>query len=444
MATKKWIQAGVLLLTAASLSACGASNDGKTKEPEAGKAAEAPKEPVTLTFYDPSAKQDPAIFMEQYGDFIQKKYPHITVKYISSPDTNPEGHIANMLAAGEPIDIMLNADINHYRLIAPFKFEYDLTGLAKSRGFDLSKLEPGTLKAVQALSNNNGLYAIPYKMQAMGLLYNKDLFDKFGRPYPKDGMTWDEVYEVAKTMTRSDSGVQYRGFITQFYNTAWLNQLSLGFVDPKTEKSVLNSDERWARLVKNLTRFYEIPGNETKEGSFGTISNLFLKDRVAAMYAYFIPTTPQEVNWDVVTYPEFSDRRGVGPQQLLTLAYVTSTSKHKEAAFDAVAYLASDEVQTNMSRKALAFPVTTSQAAKDAFGQDTPFLQGKNVRALLKSKPADPFPSSPYQRTAALPLEKTMYELTKGAMDVNTALRKMAEDGDKDIEKAKAAAAASK
>jgi multiple sugar transport system substrate-binding protein len=266
------------------------------------------------------------------------------------------------------------------------------------------------------------------------------LFDKFGKTYPKDGMTWDEVYDLAKTMTRSDGGTQYRGFITQFYNSAWMNQLSVGFVDPKTDKSLYNTDDRWARHIKNLTRFYEIPGNETKESSFGSISNLFLKDRIAAMYAYVIPTTPQEVNWDVVTYPEYSDRRGVGPQSLLTLAYVTSTSKHKEAAFDAIAYLTSDEVQTSMSKQALAFPVTTNQAVKDAFGQDTPFLQGKNVRALLKSKPADPFPSSPYSRTAGVVLERTMYQLTKGAMDVNTALRTMSEEADKEIEKAKAAA----
>ncbi|MDF2717792.1 MAG: hypothetical protein K0R28_4717 [Paenibacillus sp.] len=437
MAAKKWLTSALLLVASASLAACG-SGDGAKKKEE-GKAADAQKEPVTLTFYDPSAKQDPAIFMEQFGNAIQKKYPHITIKYVSSPDTNPEAHIAGMIAAGEPIDVMLNADINHYRLITPFKFETDLSGMIKSRGFDMSRLDPGSVKAVQALSKG-AIYALPYKKTVMGLLYNKDLFDKFGRPYPKDGMTWDEVYDLAKVMTRSEGGTQYRGFITQFYNSAWQNQLSLGFVDPKTDKSLYNTDERWGRLVRNLTRFYEIPGNESKEGSFGGISNLFLKDKIAAMYAYVPPTTPQDVNWDVVTYPEFSDRRGVGPQSLLTLAYVTSTSKHKEAAFDAIAHLTSDEVQLSMSKQALAFPVTNTQSVKDAYGQDSPFLQGKNVRALLKSKPADPFEASPYHRTAGIVLERTMYQLAKGGLDVNTALRTMSEEADKEIEKAKAAA----
>jgi hypothetical protein len=83
-----------------------------------------------------------------------------------------------------------------------------------------------------------------------------------------------------------------------------------------------------------------------------------------------------------------------------------------------------------------------SQAVKDAFGQDTPFLQDKNVKALMKAKPADPFPGSPYQRTAGVQFEKLMYQLTKGAMDVNTGLRTMAEEAEKEIEKAKSAAAA--
>lgn len=440
---KMWLAALTLLITAV-LSACGSggSDTGKSAS-DAPKdnatpppAAQKPKDPVTLTFYSTNANENVEMFMEQYGNPIQKKFPHITIKLVSPPSTAVEDHITGMLSAGETIDVFLNADINHYRLITPFKLEYDMTNLIKTNNFDLNRLDPSTVQAVRNLSKG-GMYALPYSMNTFGLMYNKDLFDKFGVPYPKDGMTWDEIYDKAKQMTRNDGGTQYRGFVTQSYNFAFLNQMSLGFVDPKTDKALFYSDERWAKFTRNLLRFYEIPGNELKEGSFGGVSGTFLKDKIMAMYAYFIPTTKQDVNWDVVSLPEFSDLRGVGTQPLLWLAYIPSISKNKEAAFEAIAYMTSDEYQTHIAKKALGFPVITTQSVKDSYGQDNPHLQGKNVKALLKNKPALPPVGSQYSRTAGVQFERIMYQLGKGQLDMNTALRQMEENANKDIEKAK-------
>ncbi|MFC6232062.1 ABC transporter substrate-binding protein [Paenibacillus allorhizosphaerae] len=431
-----------LVLNVGCLAACSAdgskSGDGTQPVTSPPTAPEKSKEPVTLVFYSPNGPSETdEAFMEQIGNPIQKKFPYITVKFVHPPDTNPEGQLDAMMAAGESIDIFLNADLNHYRLITPYKFEYDISDMIKKSNFDLSRLDDSSVQAVRALSKG-GLYALPYRMNVQALLYNKDVFDKFGVPYPKDGMTWDDVYELAKQMTRMDGDKQYRGFVTQTYNYAWMNQLSAGFVDPKSDKALYNSDERWTRIVRNLSRFYEIPGNALKENSFSAVSNVFYKDKLAAMYAYFMPTISQEVNWDVVTYPEYGDRRGIGPQANLTLAYITSMSKHKDAAFDAIAYMTSDEFQMNQAKKALSFPVTKTQAVKDAFGQDADFLKGKNMRAVAKSKPAPTFEGSPYSRTAAVELEKIMYQLGKGQGDVNTAIRTITELADKSIDTVKA------
>jgi multiple sugar transport system substrate-binding protein len=264
-------------------------------------------------------------------------------------------------------------------------------------------------------------------------MYNKDLFDKFGVPYPKDGMTWDETYELAKTMTRKEGETQYRGFISQSYNLAWMNQMSLGFADPKTDKPLFYSDDRWGQYVRRMNRFYEIPGNALAETTFRAVSNAFLVNKVAAMYAYTIPTTKQDVNWDMVSLPEFTNLRGVGSQAMLTLAYVTSISKHKDAAFEAIAYMTSDEYQMNISKQALGLPVVKTQTVKDAFGIENPNLQGKNLKSLTRNKPAAPFEQSPYQAITNNQLERIWYQLGKGQMDVNTALRTASEMAEKEI-----------
>ncbi|MEF3310904.1 ABC transporter substrate-binding protein [Paenibacillus sp. GYB004] len=409
----------------------GKSEKGKNSD-SLQPAADKPKEPVTLTFYNPNSGDLKEDWMAQYGNAIQKKFPHITVNYVQSPDTNPAGHLANMISAQEPIDVILNADTNHYRLITPFKFEYDMTELVKKHNFDLNRLEQSTVDAVRALSKG-GLYALPFKMNVLSLMYNKDLFDKFGVPYPKDGMTWDETYELAKTMTRKEGETQYRGFLTQSYNIAWMNQMSLGFADPKSDKPLLYSDDRWGQFVRNFNRFYEIPGNALAETNFRGVSNAFLVNKVAAMYAYTIPTTKQDVNWDMVSLPEFSHLRGVGSQAMLTLAYVTSISKHKDDAFEAIAYMTSDEYQMNISKQALGLPVVKTPAVKDAFGIDNPNLQGKNLKSLTSNKPAAPFQQSAYQAITNNQLEKIWYQLGKGQMDVNTALRTASEMAEKEI-----------
>jgi multiple sugar transport system substrate-binding protein len=55
------------------------------------------------------------------------------------------------------------------------------------------------------------LYALPFSMNYGMTIYNKDIFDKFGIPYPKDMMTWNEMLDLGKKLTKLEQGVQYVG-----------------------------------------------------------------------------------------------------------------------------------------------------------------------------------------------------------------------------------------
>jgi ABC-type glycerol-3-phosphate transport system substrate-binding protein len=56
----------------------------------------------------------------------------------------------------------------------------DITPLVKQTATDLN----------QVASDDGWLVGIPFTQQFSALYYNKDIFDKFGVSYPKDGMTW--------------------------------------------------------------------------------------------------------------------------------------------------------------------------------------------------------------------------------------------------------------
>lgn len=74
------------------------------------------------------------------------------------------------------------------------------------------------------------IYGLPIAMINASIYYSKDIFDKFALPYPKNGMTIDETYELAKRMTRLDNGVQYRGFEIAANIQIQYNQMSLPIV----------------------------------------------------------------------------------------------------------------------------------------------------------------------------------------------------------------------
>lgn len=392
-------------------------------------AAQSPDQPdpMTIHIYNASTSTTEEMFMDMYGTAIINKFPYVSFNYTIPTDTNPEAQLTGMISAKETIDIMFVSDALHYRLVKPFGLGSDMSDLVKSHNFDLSSIEPKAIEAIQAVSDGQ-LQALPISMTNQVLLYNKDLFEKFGKDEPRDGITWDEVYTLAQEMTRTESDVQYRGFVTQFYNIGWQNQLSVGFVDPKTDQSLFTTDERWFTIVRNITRFFDIPNNGLTESTryWTPIHNMFYVDKVAAMYAYSLPGSETDLNWDMVGFPEFKERPGVGPQPVLNLAYVSSLSKNRDVAFDIIGYLTSPEIQEAQARKAI-MPVSLNEQAIASFGSEVPHLQGRNLRAIFYKNLASPFPASEYNRTAALVFEEMMYALSQGLKDVNTALRDAAE-----------------
>jgi multiple sugar transport system substrate-binding protein len=269
--------------------------------------------------------------------------------------------------------------------------------------------------------------------------YNKDIFNKFGAPYPKDGMMWDDYYDLAKTLTRTDGGVDYHGFVAHAGLNAYWNQLSLSWLDRKVDKAAVNT-EPWQKLVLNLRRFYEIPGNgyvkvdDFKKGYIAI--DLHVTDKLITWH-----DENPDIDFDIVSAPTLPKAPKTGYQPNTVYWFVTKTSQHKDLAFQAAAYLLSDEVQAELSRQSLVTPLV-SKKVHDEFGKDLPQLTGKNTGAVFYNKLA----LSPPARAADLiqvglssNFEKALSTMYESKEDVNTTLRKLEESFNKQIDAAKAA-----
>jgi multiple sugar transport system substrate-binding protein len=259
-------------------------------------------------------------------------------------------------------------------------------------------------------------------------------------------MTWDEANELGAKLTRNDGTQQFVGLSSSGTHMLMMNQLSIPFIDPKTEKSTLFTNERWKKYYEKA--FFEaakatgyIDFMKAHKNST-PYRNEFLKDRNLAMFGWLssiifvFPEDYQKMNWDEVSLPTFSDLPKVGSQSYPTYFSVTNMSKHKDAAMDVITYLTTDEIQTKLSKIGV-MPVLTNDSVKKVFGQDSAF-KDKNLKAAFFNKFAPIAPKSDYDSLALSPYTHAIADsITSG--DVNTTFRKAAEKVDKAISDAKAA-----
>lgn len=397
------------------------------KAPEAGKATagdpvkdvksavEKAPDPVTLKMYDVQVFTDDD-FKRLIEEPVKKKYPHITIERLNKQN-NP---IDNVIATKQQLDLVT---LWHGGMPAQNLLDYleDMTPQLQKYKFDLSRFDPKALDAVRKVSNG-GLFGIPYNVNFNALYYNKDIFDKFGVGYPKDGMTWEETIELGKKLTRNEGGVQYKGLDPDGH-VRMMFPLSLNLVDPKTNTANINDNDSLKRVFEMGKAINDIPGNQ-QQGSF---LNVFPKDRTIAMLATsnftsFFRDAPN-LNWDMAQYPSYKERPNVYGMYDLHVMAVPKTSKYKDDAFKVIEVLMSDEVQLQSVKVTGRVSPLKDQKYKDNFGADQAGLKGKNIQAIFKSKPADAPEFSRFYSDANAIVLSEYKEVLAGTKDVNTALR---------------------
>lgn len=412
----------------------GAGEPGGTAQPP----AEAKPDPITLRFYN-SSNMNLESFQKSYIDPIQTKYPHITVEVVK----NEKGAtIEELTALGNVPDVIMGGGANFAYTLNDLKIVEDLTPYVQKYKYDLTQITPNVLDTIKAFFNSDKLPALPAgQLDFMLIYYNKDIFDKFGAPYPTNGMTWDELYDLAKRVTRTDNGVAYRGLDFQDNSMIQYNPLSLPYVDSVTQLASVNNDG-WKRWFTNMKRFHEIPGNLKAESLSGVGPKLddFIKDRTLAMLicmpilSRMPDAEKQGFNWDIASMPSYPEQPGAGLQLTSPYFAISSTSKHKDQAFQALTAILEKEPLTNRVKDGI-ITILSDPQVNAQFGVNSPTLAGKNVAAITSYKTAKAQPYySAYDSVVINELINGFRNMVKQGTDVNTALRSIEEQANKKIE----------
>ncbi|ULL17213.1 extracellular solute-binding protein [Paenibacillus sp. H1-7] len=418
-----------LMITAAG---CGGEEVGQMSQKgdsPATPAKVADTTPVTLKFavHLPITEE----FKRLYIEPVAKKYPHITLELISA---NSFKVYDQLIAAGELPDLYISFNGNMPGL-KERGINMDMKPLFQQNHVDLNRFGQNYLDDIQYAATEKGeLYGLPIEAGFHALYYNKEIFDKFGVPYPQDGMTMEDALELAKKLTRVDNGVQYRGWdLGSIVRMA--QPLGLEYLDHKTEKPIMSTDG-WKRVFELGKQIYSIPGNEPSKDANKNRVNGFIKDRTIAMlnetnlFSRLKEAEQEGLNWDVVQHPFYKDRPNTYGNSTVYMVGAVPTTKHMDQVLQVIEVLTSDEVQMNVSKAGSVSPLK-SEAVQKAFGQNDPTLKNKNVAGIVKSKPVK-YPIYLYREIAEPLTTKKFDALLKDSGDVNTALREL----DEEIEKA--------
>jgi multiple sugar transport system substrate-binding protein len=232
------VAGGALTGLSSFLAACGGGGGG----------ASSASGPVTLQFWKFVAENDDPPIVAAVKKWNHAN-PNVQVKFQTFP---PEQYVATKLttafAAGKGPDVFW---------ISPGTFiNYVNTGVAAPVD-DIVDRSDYSDAAVQAVSVDGKMYALPFEQEPVGLYYRKDLLAKAGVEPPK---TWDDLLAAAKELT----GGKQKGLVIEptqgpYQNFTWYPFLwSAGgeVVNADSSKSALRTPEAasafdlWGELIK--------------------------------------------------------------------------------------------------------------------------------------------------------------------------------------------------
>ncbi|MBW7454794.1 ABC transporter substrate-binding protein [Paenibacillus sepulcri] len=368
------------------------------------------------------------IYEKQVGQYIKAKFPDVTFKHIAWNDGT---RYEDLIAKGTIPDIVFDeVGRNTYRQIRRFKMEYDMTDLVKKYNFDTGTLNPADFQ--HSVNTSDGkLYSLPFNSNDWVLVYNKDIFDQFGLDYPKDGMTWDEAYEMTKKLTRQVGDITYKGFQMNPAHYMRFNQLSEPALNPNEDKSSMVSDN-WLKIVSNIRAFYEIPGNQlVKTNEFVTGKIAMIVDSLENVNKLLDEN--KDLNFDISSVPVFPDAPKSKFQPDTNGMFITNQSADKDLAFQVIQYLLSPEYQTELSRQGVISPLA-DPAVQEAYGKDVPGWEGKHLQSIFYLNGAMPPARKPNLTYIYANTDMVWKLISTESKDNQTALRMADEAMNKAIE----------
>ena len=148
---------------------------------------------------------DPNPQRETQVDVFNKLYPDCSLRI--DPDNSGVMKVVVQSSAGMGPDIVGGVGFRNFKTYHDTGILWDVTDQAKKMGFGPKTLpEPVRPLVMMRVMNDKGefedrQYLYPANVYNIYIVYNKNIFDKYGVPYPPQDITWQEYIEIGRKLT---------------------------------------------------------------------------------------------------------------------------------------------------------------------------------------------------------------------------------------------------
>ncbi|XID93058.1 ABC transporter substrate-binding protein [Paenibacillaceae bacterium WGS1546] len=309
-------------------------------------------------------------FNSDYGMLFASRFPDIEIEVVDRQaiykDTNlPREQALEQFIEQQRPDVLFLFD--EYAGLAQAGKLKELDTVIEQDRFDLTGYHP----AVQSFLRFEGdgkLYGLSHEFISEALYYNIDLFEKYNVEPPRDSMSWEEVFELAKRFpAEGDEEDRIYGLAIDSFESPLFSLVikiaaaeNLGYLNPEGTEVQIRSD-RWRKTLESLTAvvksgaFY-LPGPEEANKPFRTLEDdLFIMGKAAMTvnstsvirnlsFAKDQLKDVEPVDWGVVTAPvDPNNRTQSGAYSSGPVFAIRAQSGNSRAAWELIKFANSEE-----------------------------------------------------------------------------------------------------
>lgn len=355
--------------------------------------------------------------------------PDVEVKQTCVPVTSWSDFIQKwitMSTSGEAPDV-INIGLEAVQMAVSNDLLMPLDEIV-SEDQDLSKVkEEYAPVLLDGFSVDDNLYGLPNGTQTMVMYYNKTMFDEAGLEYPKDGWTWDEFYEDAKKLTKSDGSVYGFGLSSSYFQlTPWWSTNNTALVD-ENQNPALNS-KKMVESVEFLDKL--VKEKVTPDPISSDVYTMFSSKQLAMVGAgRWVLNTWQDAgltnaDFDCVQWPVNEKEGSVFGGAAWC---ISKNTENKELSIELLKSLISEETLKAVAAGGQQVPPTESLATDTEIMGTTP----DNIEGIWKAVTvASPVAAPTYFGDLEQTTLRCMEEVFSGGKDVQQAL----DDAQKEVE----------
>lgn len=296
-------------------------------------------------------------FNMTYGDLFSQKYPNVNIEVVTPGGMEAIRDYNGAINKYSPDLVMLPP--YQYQQMSKEKKLVDLEPLIKRDTYDTTTLYPGLLDELKKQGGGK-LYGLSPKADSYALLYNADLFKKYNVKTPTDGMTWEEILNLAKKFpTKGDKNSRIWGLSSTGSSNLVMEIArteGLTYMDPNTLKATANT-AAWKnayRLSSEATKSGVLDEMISLSGKSYLESSSFIMGRSAMKVASISQLQSlQAAKKGVKNYKPFTlgiaagpaakDRKSTGNVYVNEIFAIPAGASHVDAAWDFIKYFNGDD-----------------------------------------------------------------------------------------------------